>query len=162
MNEKALVNRAKLIEKAFELSLSKVPRHSCHTQPFFGGGDFYSESVIQTIDRSSRTTRAAQAYDRRRRHRAGASVAGSSLFSVEHQGRLNSARTTSLFLIIVGGDGELVDRLRKSWRTLLYGVLLNAVSALPLGTIPTLRQQRNWVGEVRKMAIFADVQYYLC
>ena len=27
MNEKALVNRAKLIEKAFELSLSKVPRH---------------------------------------------------------------------------------------------------------------------------------------
>jgi len=107
MNEKAFVNRAKLIEKAFELSLSKVLRHSCHTQPFFGAGDFYSESVIQAVDRSSRT-RAAQAYDRRRRRRAGASVAGSSLFSVEHRGRLNSARTTSLFLIIVvhlfGGD----------------------------------------------------------
>ena len=31
-----------------------------------------------------------------------------------------------------------------------------------LGTIPMLRQQRDWVGGVRKMAIFADVQYYLC
>ena len=30
------------------------------------------------------------------------------------------------------------------------------------GTIPILRQQRNWVGGVRKMTIFADVQYYLC
>ena len=26
-----------------------------------------------------------------------------------------------------------------------------------LGTIPILRQQRDWVGGVRKMAIFADV-----
>ena len=26
------------------------------------------------------------------------------------------------------------------------------------GTIPILRQQRNWVGGVRKMIIFADVQ----
>ena len=32
---------------------------------------------------------------------------------------------------------------------------------LPLGTIPILRQERDWVGGVRKMAIFADVQYYL-
>ena len=40
MNEKALLNRAKLIEKAFELSLSKVPRHSSHTEPFFGVTDF--------------------------------------------------------------------------------------------------------------------------
>ena len=31
-----------------------------------------------------------------------------------------------------------------------------------LGTIPILRQQRDWVGGVRKVAIFADVQYYLC
>ena len=29
-----------------------------------------------------------------------------------------------------------------------------------LGTIPILRQQRDWVGGVRKMAIFAEVQYY--
>jgi len=43
MNEKALLNRAKLIEKAFKLSLSKVPRHSCHTQPFFGIRDFHSK-----------------------------------------------------------------------------------------------------------------------
>ena len=27
-----------------------------------------------------------------------------------------------------------LDRLRKSWHTLLYGLLLNAVSALPLGS----------------------------
>ena len=53
MNEKALLNRAKLIEKAFELSLSKVPRHSSHTQPFFGARDFYSESVIQAVDRAA-------------------------------------------------------------------------------------------------------------
>ena len=30
------------------------------------------------------------------------------------------------------------------------------------GTIPILRQQKVWVGGVRKMAIFDDVQYYLC
>ena len=30
------------------------------------------------------------------------------------------------------------------------------------GTIPILRQQRNWVGGVRKMAIFAYLQYHLC
>ena len=30
------------------------------------------------------------------------------------------------------------------------------------GTIPILRQQRDWVSEFRKMAILADVQYYLC
>ena len=30
-----------------------------------------------------------------------------------------------------------------------------------LGTIPILCQQRDWVGGVRKMAIFADIQYYL-
>ena len=31
-----------------------------------------------------------------------------------------------------------------------------------LGTIPKLHQQRDWVGGVGKMAIFADVQYFLC
>ena len=31
-----------------------------------------------------------------------------------------------------------------------------------LGAIPILRQQKERVGGVRKMAIFADVQYYLC
>ena len=30
------------------------------------------------------------------------------------------------------------------------------------GTIRILRQQRDWVGGVKKVAIFADVQYYLC
>ena len=30
------------------------------------------------------------------------------------------------------------------------------------GTIPILHQQRGWVGGIRKMAIFADVQYYFC
>ena len=30
------------------------------------------------------------------------------------------------------------------------------------GTIPILRQKGDWVGGVRKMAIFADVQYYSC
>ena len=30
------------------------------------------------------------------------------------------------------------------------------------GTVPILRQQRDWVGGVRKMSIFADFQYYLC
>ena len=32
---------------------------------------------------------------------------------------------------------------------------------LVLGTILILRQQREWVGWVGKMAGFADVQYYL-
>ena len=31
-----------------------------------------------------------------------------------------------------------------------------------LGTIPILRQQKDWVGGVKKMVIFADIQYYLC
>ena len=35
-------------------------------------------------------------------------------------------------------------------------------SQTALGTIPILLQQRDWVGGVRKVAIFADVQYYLC
>ena len=30
-----------------------------------------------------------------------------------------------------------------------------------LGTVPILRQQMDWVGGVRKVAISADVQYYL-
>ena len=30
------------------------------------------------------------------------------------------------------------------------------------GTIPILRQQRDWLGGVKKMAIFADIHYYLC
>ena len=30
-----------------------------------------------------------------------------------------------------------------------------------LGTMPILRQQRNWVDGFRKMAIFADIQYHL-
>ena len=29
-----------------------------------------------------------------------------------------------------------------------------------LGTIPILRQQRDWVGGVRKMVIFADFSFY--
>ena len=33
--------------------------------------------------------------------------------------------------------------------------------AAVFGTIPILLQQRDWVDEVRKRAIFADVQYYL-
>ena len=31
-----------------------------------------------------------------------------------------------------------------------------------LRTTPILRQQRDWVGGVRKMTIFADIQYYFC
>ena len=31
-----------------------------------------------------------------------------------------------------------------------------------LGAIPILRQQKDRVGGVRNIAIFADVQYYLC
>ena len=30
------------------------------------------------------------------------------------------------------------------------------------GTIPILHQQRDWLGGVKKMAIFADIHYYLC
>ena len=37
-----------------------------------------------------------------------------------------------------------------------------AAVAATLGTSPILRQQRDWVGGVRKTAIFADVQYYSC
>ena len=33
---------------------------------------------------------------------------------------------------------------------------------IALGSILILRQQGDWVGGVRKMVIFADVQYYLC
>ena len=33
---------------------------------------------------------------------------------------------------------------------------------LTLDATPILRQQRNWVGGVKKVAIFTDVQYYLC
>ena len=35
------------------------------------------------------------------------------------------------------------------------------VTYFGLGTIPILRQQMNWVVGVRKVAFFADVQYYL-
>ena len=45
--------------------------------------------------------------------------------------------------------------------TLLGFAFANA-SKFALGTIPILRQKKDWVGGVRKMAIFADVQYYLC
>ena len=34
--------------------------------------------------------------------------------------------------------------------------------AVTLEAIPILRQQKDWMGGVRKIAIFADVQYYLC
>jgi len=33
---------------------------------------------------------------------------------------------------------------------------------ISIGTILILRQQTDWVGGVRKMAIFAAVQLYLC
>ena len=36
------------------------------------------------------------------------------------------------------------------------------VTYFGLGTNPILRQQMNWVGGVRKVAFFEDVQYYLC
>ena len=91
MNEKALLNRAKLVEKAFELSLSKVPRHSSYTQPFFSAGDFYSESVIQAVDRGSWI--AATAVLR---------LITARLFSVENPARTRiNARTAGLFFIIV-------------------------------------------------------------
>ena len=55
------------------------------------------------------------------------------------------------------------------WETAKKGELLVANKAQDpfnssecYGTIPILRQQRNWVSGFRKMAIFADVQYYLC
>ena len=35
------------------------------------------------------------------------------------------------------------------------------LSSIWLGTIPILRQHMDWVGGVRKVVIFADVQYYL-
>ena len=90
MNEKALLNRAKLVEKAFELSLSKVPRHSSHTQPFFDAGDFYSESVIQAVDRGSWIATAVLRLITAR------------LFSVENPARTRiNARTAGLFFIIV-------------------------------------------------------------
>ena len=41
--------------------------------------------------------------------------------------------------------------------TLLGFVFANA-SKFALGTIPILHQRRDWVGWVRKMAFFADVQ----
>ena len=43
------------------------------------------------------------------------------------------------------------------------GPFIHYVSKIdnPIGTNPILGQQRGWVGGVRKMAIFADVQYYL-
>ena len=38
--------------------------------------------------------------------------------------------------------------------------LLTLPTSIRTGTIPRLRQQRDWVGGVRKMAIiFADLQY---
>ena len=42
------------------------------------------------------------------------------------------------------------------------GAFTICLSKLKLGTIPILRKQRDWVGRVRKMAMFADVKYYLC
>ena len=44
----------------------------------------------------------------------------------------------------------------------LLGLAFANASKFALGTIPILRQKRDWVGGVKKMAIFADVQYYLC
>ena len=42
-----------------------------------------------------------------------------------------------------------------------HGQILNKY-VLRLGTVTILYQQRHWVGGVRKVTIFADVQYYLC
>ena len=39
-------------------------------------------------------------------------------------------------------------------------VSIKLLEIIRLGTIPILRQQRDWVVGVRKMTIFADVQYY--
>ena len=39
---------------------------------------------------------------------------------------------------------------------------LSVSEALQARTIPILRQQRDWVGVMRRLAIFADVQCYLC
>ena len=36
------------------------------------------------------------------------------------------------------------------------------VTYFGLGTTPILRQQMKWMGGVRKVAFFADAQYYLC
>ena len=40
-------------------------------------------------------------------------------------------------------------------------VSIKLLEIIRLGTIPILRQQRDWVVGVRKMTIFTDVQYYL-
>ena len=44
----------------------------------------------------------------------------------------------------------------------LSNFVKEALLAAGQGTIPILRQQRVWVGGVRKMANFDDVQNYLC
>ena len=48
---------------------------------------------------------------------------------------------------------SLLQYFDETWRTIFRECF---------GTIPKLRQQRDWVGGVRKLVIFADVQYYFC
>ena len=53
----------------------------------------------------------------------------------------------------------------RNFNSCYYGLSCCGISNIVkdfLGTIPLLRQQRDWVGGVRKMAIFADVQYCIC
>ena len=50
----------------------------------------------------------------------------------------------------------------KCFSSRCFNPLSVDISFGTFGTIPILRQQWDWVGGVKKMAIFADVQYYLC
>ena len=49
--------------------------------------------------------------------------------------------------------------LHVSERTRFESFLIFYYYYYPEGTIPILPQQRDWVGGVREMAIFVDVQY---
>ena len=59
-----------------------------------------------------------------------------------------------LFILVIICEDEFVlcGRMDLGWKS----------PEIFKGTIPILRQQRNWVGGVRKMTIFADVQCYSC
>ena len=64
-----------------------------------------------------------------------------------------------LFLFLAFNIFNTAALLKLTTLAIAYSL---CVTYFGLGTIPILRQQMNWVGGVRKVAFFADVQYNLC
>ena len=73
-----------------------------------------------------------------------------------------TARTQGEKITWRDGSERGTQKLEKVSAQMTNAISLKSNDAIHIGTIPILRQQRETVGGVRKMTIFADVQYYLC